>query len=71
MARQLIDQLSGDFDPKIFEDSYRRRVEEAIEAKIEGNEITVNPVEARTEKVVDLLEALKASVDQTRAKRSA
>jgi len=71
MARQLIDQLTGDFDPKIFEDSYRRRVEEAIEAKIEGNEITVNPVEAPTEKVVDLLEALKASVDQTRTKRSA
>ena len=71
MARQLIDQLSGDFDPEVFEDSYRRRLEEAIEAKIEGNEITVNPAEAPTEKVVDLLEALKASVDQTRAKKSA
>jgi len=71
MARQLIDQLTGDFDPKVFEDSYRQRLEEAIQAKIEGNEITVNPAEAPTEKVVDLLEALKASVDQTRAKRSA
>jgi len=71
MARQLIDQLTGEFDPKVFADSYRGRLEEAIEAKIEGNEITVNPAEAPTEKVVDLLEALKASVDQTRAKRSA
>ena len=52
-------------------ESYRRRLEEAIEAKIEGNEITVTPAEAPTEKVVDLLEALKASVDQTRTKRSA
>ena len=71
MARQLIDQLTGEFDPKVFADSYRGRLEEAIEAKIEGNEITVNPAEAPTETVVDLLEALKASVDQTRAKRSA
>ncbi len=71
MARQLINQLSGDFDPEIFEDSYRHRVEEAIAAKIEGNEIAVAEPEARTEQVVDLLEALKASVDQTRAKKSA
>ncbi len=71
MARQLINQLSADFDPEIFEDSYRHRVEEAITAKIEGNEISVAKPEARTEQVVDLLEALKASVDQTRAKKSA
>jgi DNA end-binding protein Ku len=71
MARQLIDQLSGAFDPAVFEDSYRHRVEEAIEAKIEGSEISVAPVEAPSEKVVDLLEALKASVDQTKAKKSA
>jgi DNA end-binding protein Ku len=71
MARQLIDQLSGEFDPSVFEDSYRHRVEEAIEAKIEGNEISVAPTEAPSEKVVDLLEALKASVEQTKTKKSA
>ncbi|HEU4917628.1 MAG TPA: Ku protein [Acidimicrobiia bacterium] len=71
MARQLIDQLTGDFDPSVFEDSYRHRVEEAIQAKIEGNEISVAPAAAPSEKVVDLLEALKASVDQTKAKKSA
>jgi DNA end-binding protein Ku len=71
MARQLIDQLSGEFDPNVFEDSYRHRVEEAIEAKIAGDEISVAPAEAPSEKVVDLLEALKASVDQTKAKKSA
>jgi DNA end-binding protein Ku len=71
MAQQLIDQLTGEFDPKVFEDSYRRRVEAAIEAKIKGNEITVTPAEAPTEKVVDLLEALKASVEQTKTRRSA
>lgn len=71
MARQLIDQLTGEFDPSIFEDSYRHRVEGAIEAKIEGKEISVAPASAPSEKVVDLLEALKASVDQTKAKKSA
>jgi DNA end-binding protein Ku len=71
MARQLIDQLAGEFDPSVFEDSYRHRVEEAIEAKIEGNEISVTPAAAPSEKVVDLLGALKASVEQTKAKKSA
>jgi DNA end-binding protein Ku len=71
MARQLIDQLAGEFDPSVFEDSYRHRVEEAIEAKIEGNEISVTPAAAPSEKVVDLLDALKASVEQTKAKKSA
>jgi DNA end-binding protein Ku len=71
MARQLIEQLTGEFDPSVFEDSYRHRVEEAIEAKIDGNEISVAPVEAPSEKVIDLLDALKASVEQTKAKKSA
>ena len=71
MARLLIDQLTDDFDPARFEDSYRMRLEEAIEAKINGNEVTVAEVEEPSAKVTDLLEALKASVDQTRAKRSA
>ena len=72
MARLLIDQLTGAFDPEKFEDSYRGRLEEAIDAKIKGNEITITAAaEAPSAQVTDLLEALKASVDQTRAKRSA
>jgi DNA end-binding protein Ku len=71
MARQLIGQLSGEFDPTLFEDSYRHRVEEAIEAKIEGNEIEVAPAAPPSEKVVDLLEALKASVEGTKSRKSA
>lgn len=71
MARLLIDQLTAEFDPTRFEDSYRQRLEEAIEAKINGNEVTVTAAEAPSARVTDLLEALKASVEQTRAKRSA
>jgi DNA end-binding protein Ku len=71
MARLLIDQLTRDFDPDRFEDSYRQRLQEAIDAKINGDEVTLAAAEAPAAKVTDLLEALKASVDQTRAKRSA
>jgi DNA end-binding protein Ku len=71
MARLLIDQLTAAFDPTRFEDSYRQRLQEAIDSKINGDEITVTAAEAPSAKVTDLLEALKASVDQTRAKRSA
>lgn len=71
MARLLIDQLTGEFDPAKFADSYRERLEEAIEAKINGEEITVATAAAPSAKVTDLLEALRASVEQTKAKRSA
>ena len=71
MARLLIDQLKADFDPSRFEDRYRQRLQEAIDSKINGDEITVTAPEAPSARVTDLLEALKASVDQTRAKRSA
>ncbi len=71
MARLLMDHLSGEFDPSEFEDSYRQRLLDAIDAKIEGNEIALAPAEAEPATVTNLLEALKASVDQTRAKRSA
>jgi DNA end-binding protein Ku len=72
MATSLIEQLSGEFDPAKFHDSYRAKLEEAIAAKIEGEEITLtDDSEPDTTKVTDLLEALKASVEATREKRSA
>jgi len=62
MAVSLIENLSTDFDPASYQDYYRQALWEMIEAKIAGREI-VSPVTA-TEKgnVVDLMEALKASV---------
>ncbi|MGB5812187.1 MAG: Ku protein [Polyangiales bacterium] len=69
MARQLIEQLSEErFDPDKFEDEFRARVLEAVEEKIAGNEITTTP-EAPQAKVIDLFEALKASVEQSEASR--
>jgi DNA end-binding protein Ku len=67
MARQLIEQLSVKrFEPEKFEDEFRARVLAAVEQKIAGHEITTTP-EAPKAKVIDLFEALKASVEQSEA----
>lgn len=60
MAVQLIDSLSSDFKPEKYADEYRKAVLEIIRAKVEGEEVKV-PL-GREEKVVDLMEALKASL---------
>ena len=61
MARQLIEGLTADWDPKEFTDEYREALQRIVEAKINGEEIEVVEAEP-TAKVVDLMEALKASV---------
>lgn len=67
MAQQLIDSLTTEFDAKRYRDEYRARVLELIEQKSEGEEI-VNPPETREPaKVINLMDALEASL--TAAKR--
>lgn len=62
MAVSLIESLSTDFDPARYEDTYRQALWEIIEARVAGQEV-VSPVPiAEKGKVVDLMEALKASV---------
>lgn len=70
MARQLIQQLSAEFDPSEFADEYRAKLEELVQAKVEGAEVTVaaEPEEEPT-KVVDLMEALKASVEEAKKRK--
>ncbi|MXQ52549.1 Ku protein [Shimazuella alba] len=69
MANQLIEQLTTEFDPSKYQDEYRLALEEAIEKKIQGEEV-VEAKEIRNEKVVDLMEALKASLEATKKKPS-
>jgi DNA end-binding protein Ku len=73
MARQLVQQLSDDFKPDEFQDEYRVALEALVEQKIEGQEISVAPPpeEEEPEKVVDLMEALKASVEEAKKKKPA
>jgi DNA end-binding protein Ku len=61
MARQLIEGLTADWSPDEFTDEYREALMKIVEAKINGEEIESIEVEP-TAKVVDLMEALKASV---------
>lgn len=61
MAQTLIDNLTADWDPAEFKDDYRDALLRTVEAKINGEEIEIVEAEP-TAKVVDLMEALKASV---------
>jgi len=62
LAVQLVEQISSDeFHPENYEDEVRKRYHEAIQRKVEGQEITAAP-EAPRAQVIDLMEALKASL---------
>jgi DNA end-binding protein Ku len=70
MASSLIDSMAGDFVPDAFTDDYRAALQEVIDAKVEGREI-VQPEEQEEapSAAVDLMAALKASVERARAAR--
>ena len=66
LAQQLIDHLAAKkFDPNEFSDEHKARVETAIQKKIEGQEVSLaeGPVSAKGGNVIDLMEALRASID--------
>ena len=68
LARQLVTQLSSEtFDASKYQDRYRKRLQEIIEQKIKGEPVTISTPEAPSPQVIDLMEALKASL----AKRGA
>jgi DNA end-binding protein Ku len=70
MAESYISALSGDFDPSEFSDHYREALEEVIEAKVAGREVkTPEEQPAATGQVVDLMEALRRSVAEAKARR--
>ena len=57
MARQLIEALSGDFEPEKYTDAYREQLLEIIEKKATGEEIVAAPLVEEPAKVVDLMAA--------------
>lgn len=67
-ATQLIEQLTTEFKPEQYEDEYRSALSELIENKISGNEIKTAPKAHKKENVVDLMDALQASIDKTKPK---
>jgi len=62
MARQLIEALSGEFEPEKYHDAYREQLLEIIEKKAAGEEIVAEPLVEEPAKVVDLMAALEASL---------
>jgi DNA end-binding protein Ku len=63
LAVQLIQQIAtDDFKPENYSDQVRERVLELIQAKIEGEDITQSVTEAPQTQIIDLMEALKASL---------
>jgi DNA end-binding protein Ku len=66
MAEQLIDSLSGDFEPSRFRDEYRERVLDLIERKAAGEEIAVQPQAEEPAAAPDLMAALEASLAAVR-----
>lgn len=65
LAKQLIEQQSSDrFNPAEYTDDVRVRIEAAIQKKVEGQEITVADAPEGGAQVIDLMEALRASLEK-------
>jgi DNA end-binding protein Ku len=71
LARQVISSLAADFDESELVSDYRRDLKALLEAKLAGEEIAAPEPVAETAPVVDLLEALKASVAEAQGKKPA
>jgi DNA end-binding protein Ku len=72
LAKQLIDQAASDtFDPTSYRDEVREQIMALIQRKIEGEDISVAPTEKPEHKIIDLMEALKASLNATDARKPA
>jgi DNA end-binding protein Ku len=72
MARKLVQQLSARaFHPEQYKDEYRQRVQEVVQKKVAGEEVTMAEEEKPKAQVIDLMEALKASLARSGQRPSA
>jgi DNA end-binding protein Ku len=70
LAQQLIEQQAADkFDPSAYKDEVRERIEAAVQKKVEGQEITMAEAPEQGAQVIDLMEALRASLEKKPAKK--
>jgi DNA end-binding protein Ku len=68
LAQQLIDQQASDtFDPTVYKDDVRARINAAVQQKIEGQQITMAEEPQPGAQVIDLMEALRASLNKQAA----
>ena len=72
LARQLIEQAASDtFEPTNYRDEVREQIMALIQRKVEGEDISVAPTEKPEHKIIDIMEALKASLDATGKRKPA
>jgi DNA end-binding protein Ku len=72
MAKALIQSLAEDhFDPSRYQDRYHEALMQVVSAKVEGEQVVAAPELETAPRVMDLMEALKASVDQAKKQRAA
>jgi DNA end-binding protein Ku len=72
MAESLVASMSGDFDPSDYTDDYREALQKVIDAKVEGREIVeTDEAQPSAGNVVDLMSALRASVEAAKQGRTA
>jgi len=70
MARSLVESMAGDFVPDEYTDDYRAALQAVIEAKVEGREVVeVEEPQPNAGNVVDLMSALRASVEAAKKSR--
>ena len=71
MAESLVTSMAADFDPAQFHDEYREALEHVIDAKVQGRQVVEAPTSGAVEQgnVVDLMAALRASVEAAKARR--
>jgi len=70
LAQQLIEQQASDkFDPAQYKDEVRDRIETAVQKKVEGQEITTTEQPETGAQVIDLMEALRASLEKKPARK--
>ena len=69
MAQSLIESLEDSFQPEIYHDEFREKVEQLARQKASGQEVVLAAEPERPAPVVDLMEALQASVEQAKARR--
>ncbi|MGJ5756080.1 DNA end-binding protein Ku [Streptomyces puniciscabiei] len=67
-AEQLIDALTIDWDPTEYHDTYEERVKRLVAAKREGEEVVGEPQPPEATNVIDLMDALSRSVEQSRSR---
>jgi DNA end-binding protein Ku len=72
LATQLIEQAASDeFKPENYRDEVRERMLELIQRKVDGEDITIAPTAEPEHKIIDIMEALKASLAAGHARKPA